>query len=111
MYIPGVDDGIALVASATQASPRGFLAMGDENNAGRARSFEAQRPKAGDEKPFDAWLRKQLHAMYDEIAAEPLPSDLIELIDRDNTTAGPGEQHGQDAKIGQPGSTIKKDES
>ena len=110
MYIPGVDDGIALVASAAQASPRGFLAMGDENNAGRARSFEAQRPKAGDEKPFDAWLRKQLHAMYDEIAAEPLPSDLINLIDRD-TTAGSGEQQSQDPQTGQPGTTIKKDES
>jgi hypothetical protein len=110
MYIPRVDDGIALAASAAQASPRGFLAMGDENNAGRARSFEAQRPKAGDEKPFDAWLRKQLHAMYDEIAAEPLPSDLIELIDRD-TTAGAGEQHSQASKIDQPGSAVKKDES
>jgi hypothetical protein len=110
MYIPGVDGGIALAVSAVQASPRGFLAMGDENNAGRARSLEAQRPKTGDEKPFDAWLRKQLHAMYDEIAAEPLPSDLIELIDRD-TTAGAGEQHSQVPEIGHPGPAIKKDES
>jgi hypothetical protein len=110
MYIPGVDGGIALAASAAQASPRGFVAMGDENNAGRVRSLEAQRPKAGDEKPFDAWLRKQLHAMYDEIAAEPLPSDLIELIDRD-TTAGAGEPQGQVPEIGQTGPAIKKDES
>jgi hypothetical protein len=110
MYIPGVDGGIALAAAAAQASPRGFLAMGDENNAGRARSLEAQRPKAGDEKPFDAWLRKQLHAMYDEIAAEPLPSDLIELIDRD-TTAGAGERPSQIPEIGRPGPAIKKDKS
>jgi len=110
MYIPGVDGGIALAASAAQASPRGFVAMGDENNAGRARSFEAQRPKAGDEKPFDAWLRKQLHAMYDEIAAEPLPSDLIELIDRD-TTSDAGEQQSQAPEMGQLSSAVKKDES
>jgi hypothetical protein len=29
------------------------------------------------------WLQKQLHAMYDEITAEPLPNDLIGLIERD----------------------------
>lgn len=40
-------------------------------------------PKASRERPFDMWLQKQLHSMYDEIAAEPLPSDLLNLIDRD----------------------------
>jgi len=84
--------------------------MGDENNAGRARSLEAQRSKTGNEKPFDAWLRKQLHAMYDEIAAEPLPSDLIDLIDRD-TTAGAGVPQGQDGRGGQAGPTVRKDKS
>ncbi len=29
------------------------------------------------------WLHKQLHAMYDEIASEPLPDDLLNLIDSD----------------------------
>lgn len=37
------------------------------------------------ERPFDLWLHKQLHAMYDEIASEPLPDDLVNLIDRDAT--------------------------
>jgi len=42
------------------------------------------RPKArGTERPFDMWLQKQLHAMYDEIASEPLPDDLLSLIDKD----------------------------
>ncbi|MBS0520187.1 MAG: hypothetical protein JSR90_15940 [Proteobacteria bacterium] len=35
------------------------------------------------ERPFDLWLQKQLHAMYDEIASEPLPEDLLKLIERD----------------------------
>ena len=39
--------------------------------------------KAPNERPFDMWLQKQLHAMYDEIASEPLPGDLLNLIDRD----------------------------
>ncbi len=40
-------------------------------------------PKASRERPFDMWLQKQLHSMYDEIAAEPLPEDLLNLIDKD----------------------------
>lgn len=40
------------------------------------------RPEA-EEQPFDRWLRKQLHAMYDEVVNEPLPSDLLKAIDDD----------------------------
>jgi hypothetical protein len=51
-------------------------------------------------KPFDAWLHKQLHAMYDEIAQEPLPSDLLDLIDADaKKAAGAGPE--------QPSGTTK----
>ena len=41
------------------------------------------RKKNSEERPFDLWLQKQLHAMYDEIASEPLPDELIGLINRD----------------------------
>jgi len=46
-----------------------------------ARSTKVKAPETG--RPFDMWLQKQLHAMYDEIAAEPLPDDLVHLIERD----------------------------
>jgi len=36
------------------------------------------------------WLQKQLHAMYDEIASEPLPNDLLNLIDHDAAEADGG---------------------
>lgn len=36
--------------------------------------------------PFDHWLQKQLHELYDSITKEPLPDDLVRLIDSD---AGP----------------------
>jgi len=45
------------------------------------KSAKAAKPSA--ERPFDMWLQKQLHAMYDEIASEPLPNDLLNLIDHD----------------------------
>ncbi len=44
--------------------------------------------KASNERPFDIWLQKQLHAMYDEIASEPLPNDLLGLIERDAEKKG-----------------------
>ena len=30
--------------------------------------------------PFDHWLQKQLHELYDSIAQEPLPDDLVKLV-------------------------------
>jgi hypothetical protein len=50
------------------------------------RGIETAKPRtkgASPERPFDMWLQKQLHAMYDEIASEPLPGDLLNLIDHD----------------------------
>ena len=53
----------------------------------RAADSARQRAKAPAERPFDMWLQKQLHAMYDEIASEPLPNDLLNLIDHDAANA------------------------
>ena len=52
------------------------------------KSAKAAKPSA--ERPFDMWLQKQLHAMYDEIASEPLPNDLLNLIDHDAANADVG---------------------
>ena len=46
--------------------------------------------KVSAERPFDMWLQKQLHAMYDEIASEPRPHDLLNLIDHDAAAADGG---------------------
>ena len=55
----------------------------------KAADGKTARPvKASAERPFDMWLQKQLHAMYDEIASEPLPNDLLNLIDHDAAKAG-----------------------
>jgi len=60
-------------------------------NPRRAVDAARQAPKPV-ERPFDMWLQKQLHAMYDEIAGEPLPNDLLNLIDRDAAAGGNGER-------------------
>jgi hypothetical protein len=74
------------------ASVRGECTMANEkpqkNKANGSpigsESVKSNAPsKPSRERPFDMWLQKQLHSMYDEIAAEPLPTDLLNLIDKD----------------------------
>ena len=36
---------------------------------------------AGDPDPLDLWLRRGLHCLYATVAAEPIPPDLLRLIE------------------------------
>jgi hypothetical protein len=38
--------------------------------------------------PFDLWLKRQLQTMYDNVAQEPLPEELIVLTERDRGRMG-----------------------
>ena len=59
------------------------------------------RPEA-EEEPFDKWLRKQLHAMFDGVVSEPLPADLLKAIDED------AERARQEASAGRNGVSAAK---
>ncbi len=37
------------------------------------------------EAAFDLWLQRGLHTLYDEIAQEPIPEELLKLIEQDRT--------------------------
>lgn len=39
--------------------------------------------KAPHEAAFDIWLDRNLHALFDGVAQEPIPPDLIALVARD----------------------------
>jgi len=73
--------------SAEWASFRGARTMANDDKPQKKRADATARndkmTTAPTERPFDKWLHKQLHAMYDEIAREPLPDDLVNLIERD----------------------------
>ena len=76
------------------ASFGGTYAMANDNKPRRHPPATAMRGRAQGaiERPFDKWLQKQLHAMYDEITSEPLPDDLLNLIEHDarrSKTPGP----------------------
>lgn len=76
------------------------MANDDDKPEDGNRAGGSARPKARTaERPFDMWLQKQLHAMYDEIASEPLPDDLLNLIDSD---AKRGAVPAKDDKTGAP---------
>ena len=32
---------------------------------------------------FDIWLQRSLHQLYDDIAQEPIPDELLKLIEED----------------------------
>jgi hypothetical protein len=76
--------------SAEWSSFRGGRAMASDDKPKKERAGETARAKMkpSTERPFDAWLQKQLHAMYDEIASEPLPQDLLGLIESDAAKKG-----------------------
>jgi hypothetical protein len=40
------------------------------------------RPQAKFNPAFDAWLETKLHKIFDSVASEPLPSDLVKLLDQ-----------------------------
>ena len=52
----------------------------------------APQPKASrpSEAAFDVWLRRGLHDLFDEVAREPLPPELLELIEEDRKKEGGG---------------------
>jgi hypothetical protein len=39
------------------------------------------KPKS--ETPFDLWLQRGLHQLYDDVASEPIPDALLRLIEDD----------------------------
>ena len=41
--------------------------------------------KKGEQRPeaFDLWLKRGLHQIYDDVANEPIPADLLKLIEED----------------------------
>jgi hypothetical protein len=42
----------------------------------------AKKPRKT-EAAFDLWLQKGLHEIYDKVAREPIPDELLKLIDED----------------------------
>jgi hypothetical protein len=44
---------------------------------------QAARAVTDDDAFFDLWLRAELHETFDAVVAEPIPDDLLRLIEED----------------------------
>jgi len=40
----------------------------------------------GVDRAFDLWLRRGLHQLYDTVAKEPIPEELLRMIEEDRTS-------------------------
>lgn len=52
---------------------------GSSGTARGTRDAKAAVPDAA----FDLWLRRGLHRLFDDVAREPVPPELLRLIERD----------------------------
>ena len=49
-----------------------------------ARPVQARKGRASSPRDaFDLWLKRGLHDMFDDVAREPIPPELLALIDKD----------------------------
>lgn len=53
----------------------------NEDQPGRSQPVP-KRKRKGDN-AFDLWLQRGLHQMFDDVASEPVPDDLLRLIEDD----------------------------
>lgn len=57
--------------------------MGDQGKRRKADGGRQAETEEGDgvDRAFDVWLQRGLHRLYDTVAKEPLPPELLRLIE------------------------------
>jgi len=55
------------------------MAGGDKDNSSRS----SGQPGENLNSPFDIWLSRGLHKLFDDVANEPIPEELLRLIEED----------------------------
>ncbi|GBD55743.1 NepR family anti-sigma factor [Gluconobacter wancherniae] len=46
-------------------------------------SRSSRKPDEEQSSPFDIWLSRGLHQLFDDVANEPIPEELLRLIEED----------------------------
>lgn len=55
----------------------------DASPASHRRKGTASPRSRSPESAFDMWLQRELQKMFSDVAQEPIPDDLLRLIDQD----------------------------
>lgn len=70
--------------STQQAMPGWMAWQKPEFRMGKRRDdAHSRKPKKKRDKAFDLWLKRGLHQMFDNVANEPVPEELLKLIQED----------------------------
>ena len=69
------------------ASSQSARTMSDTKSgrAGTKAARRVDRVGKGDAEAFDIWLQRGLHQLYDSVAKEPIPDELLKLIEQDRS--------------------------
>ncbi len=51
----------------------------------RAKKPKGEKAATPQSSAFDLWLQRGLHQMFDDVASEPIPDELLKLIENDRT--------------------------
>lgn len=57
----------------------------DSGSAGERPARQAEPAGGKKSEAFDIWLQQGLHRLYDSVAKEPIPDELLKLIEQDQT--------------------------
>jgi len=64
----------------------GAMSKAEQNRPGEVAGPEAGRKEEGVDHAFDLWLQRGLHQLYDTVAKEPIPKELLRLIEEDKAS-------------------------
>jgi hypothetical protein len=68
--------------------PKGPERRGRKDGAAQATAAEGSRRQAVDWRvaprdPFELWLARQLHDAFDHVCSEPIPDEILRLVEED----------------------------
>ncbi len=79
----------AAVLERPAASPSlaaGMMGKTDKKRANTPAEPGSEQEGKEVDQAFDVWLRRGLHQLYDTVAREPIPEELLRLIEEDRTS-------------------------
>lgn len=56
----------------------------------KKKSTSKQMAAPDTDQAFDQWVARQLHKVYDEVLSEPVPDELLRLVERFDARSGAG---------------------
>lgn len=57
--------------------------------SGRAGTDVDSSPQGEADRAFDLWLRRGLHKIYDTVAEQPVPDEILRMIEEDRKAKAP----------------------